>query len=65
MFGTFVKNLTPSSDVSSSSLTHFLSSLFAISKLVPYCWNSPGALKETTFEASKTSCFCEGAAENR
>lgn len=47
----------PSSDVSNSSLTHFSSFLFTCSKWIPYCLNSPGSFKETTFEASKTICF--------
>lgn len=59
VFGTFFKNLTSSSDVSNSSLTHFPSFLSAFSKSVPYCWNLPGSFKETTFEGSKTSCFCD------
>lgn len=61
LFGTSFKNLTPSSDVSNSSLTHSSSCLFAFSKSVPYCWNSAVSFKETRFEASKTSCFCDRA----
>lgn len=61
LFGTSFKNLTPSSDVSNSSLTHCSSCLFAFSKSVPYCWNSAVSFKETRFEASKTSCFCDRA----